>query len=83
MTPGGGVGSGGRYKGWCPGIPNLVLLDMLVPPDRMSSPPFIPSTRASIISTPDIGAATTTGKRSNDSSDEFKSTGVRGGVSVY
>jgi len=58
--PGGGVGNGGWYRGWCPGIPNLerfALIDELNP-----SPPFIPSTNASIVSTPEIGAATSTGK---------------------
>jgi hypothetical protein len=35
-----------------------------------------------MVSTPDIGAATTTGKWSNESLDRLISTGVRGGVSV-
>jgi hypothetical protein len=43
----------------------------------------MPSTRASIVSTPATGAATTTGKLSNESSYEARSTGVWGGVSVW
>lgn len=43
-----------------------------------SSPPFIPSTNASIASTPAMGAATTTGKWSRESAEPRKSSGVRG-----
>jgi hypothetical protein len=57
-------------------MPNLALFEMLVPLDSISSPPFMPSTRASMVSTPDMGAATTTGKCSNDSLEGLISTGV-------
>lgn len=62
-------------------MPNLARLLKLAAP-RTSPVPFIPSTNASIVSTPATGAATKTGRYSNELPYGVESTGVCGGVSV-
>ena len=86
--PGGGVGRGGWYSGWNLSLSAFLLaaLEEDIPPEPMkkSSVPksFIPSTNASMVSTPCTGAATTTGKGSTDIRGMRKSIGVWGGVSI-